>query len=552
MEKITVSQLKKEGKYKAFTADEKRWLDDLAAKQGQRVSYSEAITYVTRQKPDGGEERVPKPTKSEFAYKAYTYCAVYDLYVSKGLKLLLDDQGVYRIMPQEVYDTDPTAFYAERYDRYTRKGVVGDVLAYVVTRWDAPKVTAKVVSLALEELAYQQALVWCDPVWRCVQLTAKQIEAGELAPISLSEVYKDLSEGFDDPEDVEPYRWRALTYMIKAPIVYRLREHEAGELVEGVETYQAIPILKGRPGLGKSTLTRKMSMGWASEIEKIQDEGQRNIFLRSTYWILENAELSGTTKGDIEALKNAITKPYSTYNPKYLNGLRRLPNRALIIGTTNSDEILKDYSGERRFWPVELTSYDQETLTYGYFARAYATEYLRLKQELLKNAQENPTDEKARKAGAQRILSLLLEESDEDRAYKHSHYSQPDPSISYVKQYLVNLFMTGAVIEKGSPYLGVVQHSDGNMVVALGSQRALSTDFDRWLKDQHPEARVYTGKVNQLLTSFSPLNRSLKKNGTVYRTRQIELSAIAESLGLKATAIIDSSDRLEDLPFNPK
>lgn len=540
---ITIDQLKKEGRFHDFSKDEKEWLTELGAKMGQATPFVQAIRYKHERLDDGTSKVVPIPKKNKSAYQAYIYCAVYALYESRGKKLLLDNEGFYRVMPKSVYDSDPDAFKKNFYDTYITEGVVDNIMSYVIDRWDTPKVDDFLVASVLEKLERQKLVVWCDPAWRCVQLTAKKIEAGELERVSLNEVYKDLSQGIE-LDDAEPYRWKALTYIVTAPVALRVRENEAADLVEGHETFQAMPILRGDQAVGKTTLVEKMGMGWGATIRNIQQQGQEQIYLRAGFWCLENAELAGVAKADVNALKEAITTAVSTFNPKYANGLKRLQNRALIIGTTNATEILKDYTGERRFWPMELPEYDRPKLDYDYFARAYATQYLELKKKLLENAKRHPTDEKARKAGAQQLLSLELEETAEDRTYKREHYSQPDPAEGVVKQFLVDLIMgASATPKKGDPYLGIVQSRDGNFKLAFGSQSILSNTFSSWLEATHPNARVYSGKANQLIESLSPTTKTIKRQGLAVKARQLDLEVVADALNLKIDSILEQSDQ---------
>jgi len=65
---------------------------------------------------------------------------------------------------------------------------------------------------------------------------------------------------------------------------------------------------------------------------------------------------------DVETLKAFITRREEIYTPKYGRKERREPRQCLFIGTTNTDDWIKDDTGARRFWPVKVVDIDLEWL----------------------------------------------------------------------------------------------------------------------------------------------------------------------------------------------
>ena len=80
-------------------------------------------------------------------------------------------------------------------------------------------------------------------------------------------------------------------------------------------------------------------------------------------WLIEISELAAFNKiGDVETLKAFITRRWEIYTPKYGRKERREARQCLFIGTTNTDDWIKDETGARRFWPVKVASIDLEWL----------------------------------------------------------------------------------------------------------------------------------------------------------------------------------------------
>jgi predicted P-loop ATPase len=79
--------------------------------------------------------------------------------------------------------------------------------------------------------------------------------------------------------------------------------------------------------------------------------------------LIEVSELAAFSRvADVETLKAFITRREEIYTPKYGRKERREPRQCLFIGTTNTDDWIKDETGARRFWPVKVAYVDLEWL----------------------------------------------------------------------------------------------------------------------------------------------------------------------------------------------
>jgi predicted P-loop ATPase len=72
-------------------------------------------------------------------------------------------------------------------------------------------------------------------------------------------------------------------------------------------------------------------------------------------WIMEMGELAGLRKAEMETIKHFISKCEDRYRVAYGKRTETFPRQCIFIGTTNNREFLNDPTGNRRFWPVDVT-----------------------------------------------------------------------------------------------------------------------------------------------------------------------------------------------------
>ena len=78
-------------------------------------------------------------------------------------------------------------------------------------------------------------------------------------------------------------------------------------------------------------------------------------------WIVECAELSGS-KGDIDKIKGTLSRTYDRARLAYGRLTTEWARQWISIGTTNSQQYLKDQTGNRRWWPVPIVKLDVAAL----------------------------------------------------------------------------------------------------------------------------------------------------------------------------------------------
>lgn len=112
-------------------------------------------------------------------------------------------------------------------------------------------------------------------------------------------------------------------------------------------------LLVGDQGLGKSYLLNRLGGKWYSD-SLTTVVGKEAYEQLQGAWIVEMAELSAAKKADIEALKHFISKQEDIFREAYGRRTVAFPRQSIFIGTTNDNECLRDRTGNRRFWPVNV------------------------------------------------------------------------------------------------------------------------------------------------------------------------------------------------------
>jgi putative DNA primase/helicase len=117
--------------------------------------------------------------------------------------------------------------------------------------------------------------------------------------------------------------------------------------------FDNMPILTGPQGLGKSTLLNKMGRAWFSDSLKTF-EGKEASEQVQGVWIIEVGELEAFNRSEIGRIKQFLSQLDDIFRAAYGRRTERHPRRCIFFGTSNNGEYLRDKTGNRRFWPVDL------------------------------------------------------------------------------------------------------------------------------------------------------------------------------------------------------
>ncbi|QHI72882.1 virulence-associated E family protein [Aminipila terrae] len=123
-------------------------------------------------------------------------------------------------------------------------------------------------------------------------------------------------------------------------------------IVPGIK-YDYMPIFSGPQGLGKSTFLRLLGKRWYSDSLQTFEGKEASEMVQGT-WINEIGELNGLTKSETNSVKQFLSKTVDIYREAYGRRTSSFPRRCVFFGTTNDSEFLRDKTGNRRFWPVDV------------------------------------------------------------------------------------------------------------------------------------------------------------------------------------------------------
>lgn len=126
----------------------------------------------------------------------------------------------------------------------------------------------------------------------------------------------------------------------------------ARAIIGGVK-FDVMTILAGPQGVGKSTFFSILGKEWFND--SLQTfEGKEASELIQGSWIVEVGELTAMNRHDTNAIKQFLSKREDIYREAYGRRTSKYPRRCVFYGTSNDDEFLKDPTGNRRFWPIDI------------------------------------------------------------------------------------------------------------------------------------------------------------------------------------------------------
>ena len=124
-------------------------------------------------------------------------------------------------------------------------------------------------------------------------------------------------------------------------------------------------ILEGDQGIGKSSaIAALFGADWTSDdLGASLTSKDAAIGLRGK-WAVEFAEIEHLIRSEVETVKAFLSRGTDHYRPPYEKVSCDVPRQCVLVGTTNSEEYLRDSTGNRRIWPVKCLSVGSVDLTW--------------------------------------------------------------------------------------------------------------------------------------------------------------------------------------------
>lgn len=118
--------------------------------------------------------------------------------------------------------------------------------------------------------------------------------------------------------------------------------------------FDYVPVLVDpEQGSYKSTFVKILGGRWFSDtFTTIQ--GNSAFEQLAGAWVIEIGEMSAFRKAEVDAVKQFVSKASDQYRPAYGRTVEIFPRQCIFFGNTNNIDFLRDPSGNRRFWPVDV------------------------------------------------------------------------------------------------------------------------------------------------------------------------------------------------------
>lgn len=196
--------------------------------------------------------------------------------------------------------------------------------------------------------------------------------------------------------------------------------------------FDQVLTLKGPQGCGKSTLFAKLGGDWFSDTIGGMNGDKNAMESLQGVWIMELGELDAVKKSENSAVKAFISKVDDFYRSAFAKRKEVRPRQLIFVATTNEGNFLRDETGGRRWWIVDLKASPEgrhvwDKLTDEEIGQIWAEavqiykageDYQHLDYELdaiAKELQESHREDAPKKGMIEGYLDLLLPEDWADR-----------------------------------------------------------------------------------------------------------------------------------------
>ena len=121
-------------------------------------------------------------------------------------------------------------------------------------------------------------------------------------------------------------------------------------------------VLEGRQGIKKSTALEVLFSRerYTDDISEIDSRDSKMVWLGK--WCCELGEMAAVSKHNENDIKRFFTRKVDEYRKPYAHRNEKHYRQVIFVGTTNERDYLSDSTGNRRYWPVEVSSIDIDAL----------------------------------------------------------------------------------------------------------------------------------------------------------------------------------------------
>lgn len=129
------------------------------------------------------------------------------------------------------------------------------------------------------------------------------------------------------------------------------------------EKVDTCPVFEGPQGLHKSTAVRTLvpELDWYSDSGVDLNSKDRFIDIQGK-WIIEVPEFESFDRGEFNRVKAYMSSATDSFRPPYERKSVQMRRSVVFVATANSDDYLRDITGNRRFYPLRCGTIDIDAL----------------------------------------------------------------------------------------------------------------------------------------------------------------------------------------------
>lgn len=249
-------------------------------------------------------------------------------------------------------------------------------------------------------------------------------------------------------------------------------------------------ILKGPQGAKKSTVFRTLAAPWFTD-NAIKMGDKDSLMAMQSIWLAESSELESMNKSETNAIKQFLSASEDLFRPPYGAQMVKRPRHAVFGGTTNAETFLKDVTGDRRFWPLEVGELNLDALK---------AQRLQLFAEALHKLQSDDPEQRRTYPNRQEEQELIFPEQErfkmtdvwEDILYDYVNRTTPhrheDPQVTVAARR--SFFSTRELFEHALQIKADRIDGAKNMETRIGNcMRAIG--FDKYRESSGERKRGY-------------------------------------------------------------
>lgn len=193
--------------------------------------------------------------------------------------------------------------------------------------------------------------------------------------------------------------------------------------------HDTILTLVGGQGASKTRFFEAFAPGNSFDSVDLNPDDRDKVYRASRPAVVEWGEFSGLTRREQESLKDYITRRSDTVRRPYGREDQTFPRKNVFVASTNDRDFLRDSTGSRRYWPMEVT----ESID--------IAKFLTVKDQLWAEAVHVYNQDPSAP-----FLNWLPPELESERVDAATEYEDEDPMVAKTADTLAKMYPSGGEV----------------------------------------------------------------------------------------------------------